>query len=825
MRSFGPCGQSPRRLGALATKIDESCGLANFLRMSEPTFSSPAGRPADVKNSAGTGGKLLAFFGWLAFLCGIALFAIVSFVRFEHRDEADRRYALADEQRSVAGAAAALAKNLAGGSISAVSSDPAATPSDSGVSALRTRSLELIARAPPESDVHLRSERTLQAEWTRLAKGIDALQGEWARILDFQSELAALQETGDALRASADRLADALAGRGGGMPGEAQALALAARRFAEEVRRASLAEPARLDRAGELLDVHVRVRERLVAEMPRIPPVTASRSGRGRTPTLHTGLADFDARLDAAVVQLDATRKLARTLESASAETRHLAEGSARVMELLPGFEARTRREPEVLGRSLDAWLLWSAALVLAGLLALFGWRQRLLRFSVAGLDQAWGEAAESDWRARGLVLDLLRTIHSLEVRPTKGAAPAADSEDLEGSVREAKASLPRIVARRSQLAAALLSAREPLGTRLSAARDSVLAHLGSGPGALDTAALRQVEATFRECTLFAMAALAGEIRAAASEGAPGGEAAAEAAAIRASIHAANEAETIHDVVARGFELLEWSLERVLAGEEEERVALIFLLDDLRVVRGKAPFSSGLDFDPDLARPPETGRPGTERPGTGGRETGGGETGGRETEASEGPVLKSDAARMLPSFRKGLAEWTKGDGDGASAAMLVRGSVSVLARAAEEEMSPARPFWRVAAAFCTALCERAIPAGPAVRRIMGEVSRAFEETAEREEAPQPPDRLLRELLIYVALAESHHEELEEVRAAFELDRYPLAVPERPPSEADPAEAEEEGDISVEIIQQLEGIRAALDRINRPPESPSRPPAD
>ena len=787
--------------------------------MSEPTSSSPAGGPAAAKNSAGTGGKLLASFGWLAFLCGIALLAIVAFVRFEHRAEADRRYALADEQRSVAGAAASLAKNLAGASIPAASSASSAspsdsgvspaTPSDSGVSALRTRSLELIARTPPEPDARLRSERTLQAEWTRLAAGIDALQGEWARILEFRSELGALQETGEALRASADRLADALSGGGGGMLGEAEALALAARRFAEEVGRASLAEPAHLDRARELLDAHVQLRGVLAAEMARNPPVTASQAGR--TPTLHTGLADLDARLDAAAEQLDATRRLARTLESASAEVRHLAEGSARVMELLPRFEARTRREPEVLGASLDAWLLRSAALALAGLLALFGWRQRLLRSAAAGLDQAWGEAAESDWRARGLVLDLLRAIHSLDMRPTKGAP--VDSENLEGSVREAKASLPRIVARRSQLAAALLSAREPLGKRLSAARDSVLAHLGPGPGDLDTAPLLEVEATFRECTLFAMAAVAREIRAAASGGATRGEAAVEEAAIRASIHAANATETIHDVVARGFGLLEWSLERVLAGEEEERVALIFLLDDLRVVRGKAPFSSSLDFDPALARPPETGQPGTERP----------KAGTRETEASDGPVLRSDAARMLPSFRKGLAEWTEGDGDGASAAMLVRGSVSVLARAAEEEMSPARTFWYVAATFCTALCERAIPAGPAVHRIMGEVARAFDETAEREEAPQPPDRLLRELLICIALAESNHEEIEEVRAAFELDRYPLAVPERPPGEADPAEVEGEGDVSVEIIQQLEGIRAALDRIDGPPESPSRPP--
>ena len=431
---------------------------------------------------------LLAIIGWLAFLCGVAVFALTLFVRHEHQAEADRRYALADEQRSVARAAATLAENLAGGSIPAASpTSPASTastastasppsaaaPSDSGVSALRTRSLELIARTPPESDdARPRSGRTLQAEWTRLAAGIDSLQGEWSRIVDFRSELEALRGAGEALRESSERVADALSGRGGGMLGEAaEAVTLAARRFAEAVGRASLAEP-QLERAQELLDVLAQVRGVLAAEMARTPPSTASQAGLA--PTLPVRLGDLDARFDAAAEQLDATRRLARTLESALAEVGHLAEGSARVLELLPRFESRTRRGPEVLGASLDAWLLRSAALALAGLLALFWWRQRLLRSAAAGLDQAWGEAAESDWRARGLVLDLLRIIHSLDRRPAEQAP--VDGENLEESVREAKASLPRIVARRSQLAAALLAAREPLAKRLSAARDSVQA-------------------------------------------------------------------------------------------------------------------------------------------------------------------------------------------------------------------------------------------------------------------------------------------------------------------------------------------------------------
>ena len=741
--------------------------------MSEPTPSSPPGGQAAAKSSTERRGRLLAFLGWLALLCGIAVFAAASFVRSEHRAEVDRRYALADEQRSAARTAAALAEGLAEGSIPAVSD----------VSDLRSRSLEVLARIPPEP------EAALQAEWTQLAAGVDALLSEWGRILDFRSMGAALRDESRALLETTDRLAAVLSVGEDGLVRGAEALALASRRFADEVDRASLAEPAHLDRARELLDLLVRVRGFLAAEISRQPPAPPARAGR--TPTLHTDIAALDARIDAASERLGAIRSTAETLGSVSAEVRQLAQHGARVMALLPEFEARARREPTFFEASLDAWILRSAVLAVAGLIGLFWRRQRLLRAEAAGLDRAWGEAAGSDWHAR----DLLRAIDSLDRRP--GERIPHDSEDLEGCVREAKASLPRIVARRAQLAAALLSAREPLGKRISAARESVLANLDSDPGNLDTAPLLEIEVSFREATLFALAAVTREIRAAAT-----GDAGSEEAP-RPSAHASNGPDTVHAVVARGFDLLEWSLGRVLAGEEEERNALIFLLDDLRAVRGKTPFSASLDFDPPLARPPETGRP--------------------EADPSDGAgLLRTDAARMLPSFRKGRSEWTAGDGDGASGAMLVRGSVSVLARAAEERMSPSRTFWNVAAAFCTALCERAVPAGPAVRRIMGEVAREFEATAERENPPRPPERLLRELLLYIALADSDHEELQAVRTAFELERYPLAIPERP-VETDLAEGKSGGDISMEIIQQLEGIRAALDRIDGPPEGSSQPP--
>ena len=731
-----------------------------------------------------TGGRLFAFLCWLVLLPAVAVLATASFIHAEHRAAADRRYDLADEQRSIAAAAVKLVEDIAGGPVPAVSR----------VSALRARSLELLALVP------LRAAADLQAEWGRLAASLGAIEAEWARIPAFRAGLEAFRREARILREDSERLAEALSAGDAVVRGGAEALAIASRQLSEEAGRVRLADPAGLDRARSLLDVHARVQGFLAAEIARAEIA----------PAPDVDLAAVGAHFDAARERLEAVLGMAGELGAVSEEIRGLVGSSARVADLLPGFEAHGRQSPVVLGASTDAWLVRSGILALAALIGLSWRRRRLLRARAAELDQARSEAARSDRRARGLVGDLLRAIDSLDrTGPARGAP--ADHGELEGEVREAAASLPRIVARRSRLAAALLSAHDSLRERLAAARDSVLAHLGgAGSGKFDPAPLLKLEAAFRQTTLFAMAALAAEVRAAASEpgtttateGAEPPEGEAEGAAPAAP--AAGGPETIRGAAARAFDLLDAGLERVLAGEEEGNAAFIFLLDDLRTVRGMALFSSSLGFDPDLASPVEAG-------------------------SSRGAILRSDAARMLPSFRKGFEEWTAGEGPADPAAKLVRGSVSVLARSAEEGMSPARGFWSAAAAFCTGICEYAIPDGPTVRRIMGEVAREFDGAAKREEAPAPPEPLLRELLLYVALAESGHEELQGVRTAFRLDRRPLAIPapavETEAGGDDPSDGGPPDEISEEIIQQLEGIKAALDRIDGPSEtSPEPPPA-
>ena len=741
--------------------------------MSESTLPSPSGGRTAAANPAGIGGRIFAALCWLALLCAVLVIALASYVRLEHGAETERQAALSAEQRRVASATRELVHDLERGSL----------PMASDVSVLRERSLGVLAR------LHPGPPNELEAAWSRLATGLDLLHVQWARILEFQVELDALRDSASALRDAITGLARRPA------DGEADSTATASREvlvivsgeLARVLERASLADPALLDRAGTLFEACARVLDSFATMPYRTPAFPALRADRTAS-VLHGEVPAAAEMLDATGRRLAAARGTAAALAPASSELRNLAASSTAVVALLPDHEAEIGHAPAFLGVSIDAWLIRSAGLGLAALLGLFWRLGRLLRLEAAGLDAAWAEAAESDWRARGIVRDLVRAIDSLDRRRSRRSSADDDWEDR---AREASVSLRRIVARRSQLAAALLSAREPLRKRLAAARDAVLAHLDTSSGDPDLTPLVEVESTFREATLFAMAALVGEIRAVASRGASAGEAGGPGG------DPVNGSETVRDVAGRGFELLERCLERVLAGEEEEHAALVFLIDDLRVVQGRTPFSLSLDFNPDLPSARETGP------------------------RKDDSVLRIDAARMLPPFRKGVEEWTAATGDGSSAARLIRGSVSVLARAAEERNSPTNPFWSVAAAFFAALCDGAIPAGPAVRRMVNEVAREFGATAEREHEPSPSDELLRKLLIYITLADSDDPEIEAVRAAFHLDRYPLAIPEDLRAARSAEEERGEG-VSEEIIQQLEGIRAALDRINAPSDASSTP---
>ena len=740
--------------------------------MSEPIASLPPGGRTVPGRPAGTaGGTLLSVVCWLAFLGSLAVAATAAVIREGHLAGADRRAAIAVEQRITATAIAKLVDGLPAGPI----------PGGTDVSALRAASLDLLARMPAGPVAG-----ELYAEWVRLVTGLDVLRTDWARILAARNEIEELRASARDLVDATANLADALsAGAAGSLgPATEETLSTAARLFALEAQDLRFVDAARLDRVGALLELLGRARGSLAAEFLLQPGV----------PALHPELAAVDTLLGANHARMKTVREMATSLEPVSDELRGLADASAAVAGLLPEFEALGRRPPMLFGLSPDTWLFRAAGICVAAVIGLVWRRQRLLKAETAALDRAWVEAAESDWRARVLVRDLIRAVGSLGSRGRPAAtARATEDDDLDESVRDAARALPRIVARRARLAGALLAAREPLRRNLSAARDAALGRSGPAAGGVDEAPLVELDRTFWDATLFAMAALARELRAAVAEPAGAGEASAPAG------RTAGAPDEVREVVERGFDRLERCLERVLDGEEEERTTLLYLIDDLRTVRGRTRLTDDFEFNPEL-----------------------GDYSGART--GPDPSLKREAARMLPSFRKGLDEWTGAGTDGNAAAKLMRGSVSVLARSAEEGTEPAAPergFWTSAAAFCTAVSEDALPSGPAVRRILEGISGEFRQLAEGESGAPPSAGLFREVLAYIALAECDHQDLQEVRTSFGLDGRELSLPE-PSDGAGPDDRATERDVSREIIHQLEGIRAALDRINRPPEGPPDP---
>lgn len=728
----------------------------------------PRGRASpgiSVRAGRGLAGVLL----WLVFLCAAAVFAASTFLHFQHQSEAGRRHVLAAEQRRVAAAVAELVSNVGTGRVHALAD----------IDVLRTRSLEIFARLPLEA-----AAGGLLKEWTRLARGLDVLSAERAPILALWSGLEDLRARGRLLEERSGRLTDASPARERTERTSREVLPVAARRFTEEVERAGVRSAPGLDRARAMLGLYGHSLTILLEEAVRRPASRAYPRAK---------LAALAARFGVVRRRLDAVRGTVDALAPVSAELGRLAEAGAKVVGSLPELEARALRPPAVLGVPLDGWLFGSCGLAFTGLLGLVCRRQRNVKAELAELDRAWAEAAEADWQARGMVRRLVRVIGALD-RRSPASAGAPDGEDLDAAVRDAEAALPRIVARRSQLAVALAPVRDSLKRNVAAARRSAPANLAAPSGLLDARPLVEIEATLREAALFGAAAVARELRASAPQ-ANAGEKETAAEADVTLPEAADEPDSIRRIALRGLDLLDRCIDRALDGAGEEHAALIFHLDDLRTARGMAPFSDSLPFTPELA--PSTAA-----------------VSGRTAN------LRSDASRLLPSFRKGLDGWETDAGEN-GAVRLVRGSVTALAHAAEEKNAPSRGFWSTAAAFCTALLDGAIPRGPAARRMMGEVSREFGNLAERKEEPVPPRRLFRGLLLYVALAESGHEDLRMVREAFSLDRHPIAIPEHLGDEG-AAEGEEPVDVSTDLIEQLEELRAALERIDGPAE-PDRTP--
>ena len=733
-----------------------------------PATTPPDGR-VNPKNSPRLAGRILGALCWLALLGSAVVLAVAWYIRLELSAEGDRLRASVDGQREIAVRVASLASDTASGSV----------PSVSAVSTLRHASLETLARTPFEPS------GGLQAQWSHLAAGLDAIEADAERLDELRVELEVLRVLGQDLLEGSTRLADALGKGPDGDPrrNSGEVLATVSRQFADEIERTDFIDLAsRLARARKLLDVYAHSRDLVSDEIIRRPAIPSAAPA-----DLRAELTALEAQVNACGRGLDAARRTAGELAHVLAEIAALEEAGKRLLGLLSAFDDRSAPSPVILGIALETWQSRSALVALIGLLGVAWGRRRRLKSETERLDRAWAEAAESDWRARGLVRELIHAIRALSPDPARPGG----IDHLETSARKAIASLPGLVEQRAQRAALLLSAREPLRNSLDVARESALAHLTAGDGDLDPAAFLAMEATFREAARFEIAALVREIRETASPAATPTDDLDPATVGRTDRAAALR------VVARGFEVLDQCLERALAGEANDPASVLFVLDDLRAVRHRASYSGSLDSAPDPGHPGGPAGPGIDA------------------------ELASGARHLLPSFRRALGEWSDSDaGDRREALERMKGGVQELARAARAGAADGRGFWDAASAFLTALREGLIPAGPAVERILDEMAQELDATVERGAASPPSARLFRQLLLYLAVVESDQADIPAVQEAFGLHSYRLSIPEPPDPASRPEDRSATG-ISGELIGQLEDIRAVLDRDDDRPAADRR----
>lgn len=207
--------------------------------------------------------------------------------------------------------------------------------------------------------------------------------------------------------------------------------------------------------------------------------------------------------------------------------------------------------------------------------------------------------------------------------------------------------------------------------------------------------------------------------------------------------------EDAYEALMRGIIQLPDYLDRLQAGQRDMPVVLLPLLNDLRAARGAALLSENALFNPDLTVEVPLG---TQAPGAG-PDTG---------------DMRQLARRLRHDYHLGLLGWFR-DRDREASLQKIRDVIDRLREAAGEQDS-ARLLW-VAGGVIEALRDGGLESSVAVKRLVGQVDRQIKQiidTGESAMIEAPPRELLKNLLYYVAQADSTGERVTALKQDFQL---------------------------------------------------------
>ncbi|MGD8560453.1 MAG: hypothetical protein PVF34_10585 [Gammaproteobacteria bacterium] len=243
------------------------------------------------------------------------------------------------------------------------------------------------------------------------------------------------------------------------------------------------------------------------------------------------------------------------------------------------------------------------------------------------------------------------------------------------------------------------------------------------------------------------------------------------------------------EVLASGMLQLTGYLEGLYHGQPDIPLILLPILNDLRAAQDKELLTEGEFFSPDLSIPVPLQA---------------------ENECIVSGDLPVVAKKLRPGYLSGLLGVIKEEDvvENTEKLILVLDNLKI-ASATEK----AKQLWWIALGVVESLYEQALEASVAIKIILGRVDRQIQRVIEHGEqtlTEDPPDKIIKNLLYYIAQSESHNDNVYQIKKQFGLDYPDGGIVEKARENLYGFNVNLIDTISVQVKEELTAIKDSLD---------------
>lgn len=243
------------------------------------------------------------------------------------------------------------------------------------------------------------------------------------------------------------------------------------------------------------------------------------------------------------------------------------------------------------------------------------------------------------------------------------------------------------------------------------------------------------------------------------------------------------------EVFARGLLQITGYIESLYHGQPDIPLILLPQLNDLRAAQDKELLTEGEFFSPDLSviapiRP--------------------------ISECIVKGDLQAVAKKLRPGYLSGLVDLfqERDVTGGLEKVILVLDNLQIAS-----DSDKARQLWWIASGIADALYENSLEASVAVKILMGRVDRQIKQVIDFGEAAlqkDPPNRVIKNLLYYIAQAETYNNRIMQIKKSFRLEYPNESVVEEARGNLYGFNANLIGTVSAQIQEEIALIKDALD---------------